>query len=90
MVVKAWFIVAVMSGVYADGTKDVFIFQHPKDHGHFHSSHTCTKFVGDNPFPIMKTLVSQYGNRTPEKIMCIPEEDVETLVSGSVKEKTGV
>ena len=25
MIVKAWFIVAVMSGVYTDGTKDIFI-----------------------------------------------------------------
>ena len=38
----------------------------------------------------MKTLVNQYGNRTPEQIMCVPEEDVETLASGSVKEETGV
>jgi hypothetical protein len=87
--VKAWFIVAIMSGVYADGTKDVFIFEHPQDHGHFHSSATCVKFVGDNPFPIMKTLVNQYGNRKPEKLMCVPEEDVETLVDSSLKEKTG-
>ena len=85
--VKAWFIVAIMSGVYADGTKDIFIFEHPKDHGHFHSSATCQKFVGDNPFPIMKALVNQYGDRTPEKIMCVPEEGVETLVNNSLKEK---
>ena len=25
MITKAWFIVAVMSGVYTDGTKDIFI-----------------------------------------------------------------
>ena len=47
MIVKAWFIVAVMSGVFSDGTKDVFIFQHPSDHGHFHTSATCYKYIGD-------------------------------------------
>ena len=90
MITQAWFIVAIMSGMYADGTKDVFIFQHPKDHGHFHSSVMCQKFVGDNPFPIMKTLVSQYGDRTPEKIMCVPKEAVETLVNNSTEEKTSL
>ena len=39
--IKAWFIVAVMTGVYSDGTKDIFIFQHPLDHGHFHTSAMC-------------------------------------------------
>ena len=88
--VKAWFIVAVMTGVYSDGTKDVFIFQHPVDHGHFHNSATCYKYIGDNPFPIMKALISQYGDRTPEKIMCVPKEAVETLVNNSTEEKTSL
>jgi hypothetical protein len=88
--IKAWFIVAIMSGVYSDGTKDVFIFQHPKDHGHFHNAAMCQKFVGDNPFPIMKALVTQYGDRTPEKIMCVPEETVETIVGSVANQKTGI
>ena len=54
MIVKAWFIVAVMSGVYTDGTKDIFIFQNPKDHGHFHNVATCQKFIGDHPFKLAK------------------------------------
>ena len=62
-----------MSGVYADGTKDVFIFQEPKDHGHFHSSTYLYKFVRNNPFPIMTALSNQYGNQPLEKIMCVPE-----------------
>ena len=33
MITKAWFIVAVMSGVYTDGTKDIFIFNNPLEHG---------------------------------------------------------
>ena len=71
MITQAWFIGAIMSGIYADGTKDVFIFQHPKDHGHFHSSVMCQKFVGDNPFPIMKALISLVSLSTgvgPRKI----------------------
>ena len=50
MITKAWFIVAVMSGVYTDGTKDVFIFNNPLDHGHFHSSHTVSKFYRKSSF----------------------------------------
>jgi len=78
--VKAWFIVAVMTGVYSDGTKDVFIFQHPSDHGHFHNSYTCQKYIGDNPFKLVKALVREYGDRSPEKIMCVPEEAVESFM----------
>jgi len=76
MIVKAWFIVAVMSGVYTDGTKDIFIFQHPEDHGHFHNAAMCQKFIGDHPFKIAKALISTYGKRPPEQIMCVPEETV--------------
>ena len=68
MIVKAWFIVAVMSGVYTDGTKDIFIFQNPPDHGHFHSSFMCQKFIGDHPFKLARALIKQYGNRPPERL----------------------
>ena len=78
--VKAWFIVAVMTGVYSDGTKDIFIFQHPSDHGHFHNSYTCQKYIGNNPFKLVKALVKEYGDRSPEKIMCVPEEAVESFM----------
>ena len=88
--VKAWFIVAIMSGVYSDGTKDIFIFQHPEDHGHFHNAYMCQKFVGDNPFPIMQALVNQYGDRRPEKIICVPEETVETIVGSVSKQKNNI
>ncbi len=78
--VKAWFIVAVMTGIYSDGTQDVFIFQHPSDHGHFHTSYTCQKYIGDNPFKLVKALVREYGDRSPEKIMCVPEEAIESFM----------
>ena len=61
MIVKAWFIIAVMSGVYTDGTKDIFIFQHPVDHGHFHNVGMCQKFIGDHPFKIARALTSLKG-----------------------------
>ena len=80
MVIKAWFIVAIMSGVYTDGTKDIFIFENPPDHGHFHSSAMCQKYIGDNPFKIAKVLVKEFGNRPPEQIICVPEETVEMFV----------
>ena len=57
MITKAWFIVAVMSGVYTDGTKDIFIFNNPLEHGHFHSARQCKDYVKDNPLPLIKALV---------------------------------
>ena len=64
MITKAWFIVAVMSGVYTDGTKDIFIFQNPLEHGHFHSANMCQKFIGDHPFKLARALIKQYGYKS--------------------------
>jgi hypothetical protein len=90
VITKAWFIVAVMTGVYTDGTKDIFIFQHPLEHGHFHSSNMCQKFIGDYPFKIAKALIEEFGNRPPEQIICVPEETIEMLMEqgGKRGEKT--
>ena len=88
--IKAWFIVAVMTGVYSDGTKDIFIFQHPLEHGHFHSSTMCQKFKGDHPFKIAKALVQEFGDRPPERIICVPEKTIEKFMEegGKRGEKT--
>jgi hypothetical protein len=90
VITKAWFIVAVMTGVYTDGTKDIFIFQHPLEHGHFHSSNMCQKFIGDHPFKIAKALIEEFGNRPPEQIICVPEETIEMFMEqgGKRGEKT--
>jgi len=82
MIKEAWFIVAIMSGVYEDGTKDVFILQEPQEHGHFHSSLECREYVRDNPVPIIKALTNQYGNQPLEKILCVPEENVRKFIEG--------
>ena len=88
--IKAWFIVAVMTGVYSDGTKDIFIFQHPLEHGHFHSSTMCQKFIGDHPFKIAKALVQEFGDRPPEIIICVTEKTIEKFMEegGKRGEKT--
>jgi len=40
----------------------------------------CQKYIGDNPFKLVKALVREYGDRSPEKIMCVPEEAVESFM----------
>ena len=82
MIKEARFIVAIMSGVYEDGTKDVFIFQEPQEHGHFHSSKDCRDHVRNNPVPIMTALSNQYGNQPLEKILCVPEQNVRKFLEG--------
>ncbi len=85
--VEAWFIVAVMLGVHSDGTQDVYIFEKPKKHGHFHSSVECRDFVRDNPIPIIKALANQYGKRPIQKVLCVHEENVKKfLVEQNLKE----
>ena len=76
MIAETWFAVAIMLGVHSNGTQDVFIFQQPKEHGHFHSSVECRNYVRDNPLPFIKTLASQYGPRPIEKVICVPEKNV--------------
>ena len=85
--VEAWFIVAVMLGVHSDGTQDVYIFEKPKKHGHFHSSVECRDFVRDNPIPIIKALANQYGKRPIQKVLCVHEDNVKKfLVEQNLKE----
>jgi hypothetical protein len=50
----------------------------------------CQKYIGDNPFKLVKALVREYGDRSPEKIMCVPEETVEMFMKqgGKRGEKT--
>ena len=81
MIAETWFAVAIMLGVHSDGTQDVFIFQQPKEHGHFHSSVECTDYVRDNPLPFIRTLATQYGPRPIEKVLCVPEENVKRFIT---------
>ena len=85
--IETWFAVAIMLGVHSDGTKDVYIFQQPKEHGHFHSAVECRDFVRDNPIPIIKALTNQYGKRPIQKVLCVHEENVKKfLVEQNLKE----
>ena len=77
---ETWFIVAIMLGVHSDGTQDVFVFQQPKEHGHFHSSVECRDYVRDNPIPIIKALANQYGSRPIQKVLCVPEKNVRQFI----------
>ena len=38
------------------------------------------KYIGDNPFKLVKALVNEYGDRSPEKIMCVPEDTIESFM----------
>jgi hypothetical protein len=78
--IETWFAVAIMLGVHSDGTQDVFVFQQPKEHGHFHSSVECRDYVRDNPIPLIKTLVNQYGSRPIQKVLCVSEENVRQFI----------
>ena len=78
--IETWFAVAIMLGVHSDGTQDVFVFQQPKEHGHFHSSVECRDYVRDNPIPIIKAQANQYGSRPIQKVLCVPEENVRQFI----------
>ena len=85
--IETWFAVAIMLGVHSGGTQDVFVFEQPKKHGHFHSSVECRDFVRDNPIPIIKALANQYGKRPIQKVLCVHEENVKKfLVEQNLKE----
>ena len=50
----------------------------------------CQKFIGDHPFKIAKALVQEFGNRPPERIVCVPEKTIEKFMEegGKRGEKT--
>ena len=78
MIIETWFIVAVMLGVHSDGTQDVYIFEKPKEHGHFHSAVECRDFVRDNPIPIIKALVKEYEENVKK---FIERKDIDDLLT---------
>ena len=80
MIIETWFAVAIMLGVHSDGTKDVFIFQQPEEHGHFHSSTECKQYVQDNSLSVIKALVIEYGPSPIKKILCVPEKNVRQFI----------
>ena len=80
MIAETWFAVAIMLGVHADGTQDVFIFQQPEEHGHFHSAMQCKDYVKDNPLPLINALVAEYGPRPIQKVLCVPEKNVRQFI----------
>ena len=80
MIAETWFAVAIMLGVHADGTQDVFIFQQPEKHGHFHTAMQCKDYVKDNPLPLINTLVEEYGPRPIQKVLCVPEKNVRQFI----------
>ena len=80
MIAETWFAVAIMLGVPSDGTKDIYIFQQPKEHNDFHSSMECRDYVRNNPLPIIKALNREYGPRPIEKVICVPEKNVRQFI----------
>ena len=50
----------------------------------------CQKFIGDHPFKIAKALVQEFGDRPPERIICVPEKTIEKFMEegGKRGEKT--
>ena len=80
MIAETWFAVAVMLGIHADGTQDVYIFQQPEEHGHFHSSMECKDYVKDNTISIVKALLNEYGPRPVQKVLCVPEKNVRRFI----------
>ena len=89
MIAEGWFAVAIMLGVHSDGTQDVYIFEQPEEHGHFHSSMECKDFVKDNPVSLINALVSQYGPRPVEKVLCVPEKNVLQFIEEPSMDKLG-
>ena len=88
MIAEAWFAVAVMLGIHSDGTQDVYIFQQPEEHGHFHSAVECTTFVNENPKPLIQTLWKYYGQRPVERVICVREDRLKDFVSQQEKVDT--
>ena len=80
MIAETWFAVAIMLGVHADGTQDVFIFQQPEEHGHFHTVTQCKDYVKDNTISIVKALLNEYGPRPVQKVLCVSEKNVKRFV----------
>ncbi|MAS63612.1 MAG: hypothetical protein CL815_00095 [Coraliomargarita sp.] len=74
-----WFIVAIMAMVHTNGDKDLFVFTDP----YFETSQECISYVQENQNAVMLRLAREFPNNNLDKIMCVPEENVEKIMEST-------
>lgn len=72
----ATLLVAIMAGLYSDGSQDVFIFQDPI----FQNQRECVDFVSTNNYVIYDKLTSEYPNQKLDKLLCVDADKLEILL----------
>lgn len=73
-------IVALMAITMTDGSRDIFVFTKPQ----FQSTTQCVEYVQQNSRALMYRLYKEYPGDKLDRIMCIPEENVEKILEMSV------
>ena len=73
-------IVALMALTITDGSRDIFVFTQPQ----FQNTTECVEYVQQNTRALMFRLYKEYPGDKLDRIMCIPEENVEKIIEMSV------
>jgi|TARA_A100001388_G_scaffold270495_1_gene248067 hypothetical protein len=74
-----FYIVALMAMLQADGGKDIFVFTKPL----FENANECVSYVQENQQALMYKLISEFPNDKLDRILCVPEENVEKILQNT-------
>ena len=72
-------IVAIMALTYTNGDRNIFVFTHTD----FDTSQKCVQYVQQNSQGLMYKLRAEFPNDKFDRIMCVPEENVEKILEQS-------
>ena len=70
-----WFIIVLMMGAYADGSKDSFWFENPQ----FDSVEECQLYVTYNAGNIKMSMAGEFGPQPIESVWCVQEDQLSTF-----------
>ena len=75
---ELWFLVSIMSGIYADGSVDVF-FSYKQGFG---SRIECKTFLRNNNANYIRGIMQHYNyKKNIKKVLCVPEKSALKLLS---------
>ena len=78
-----WYIFIVMTGMFADGTHDTYLYTNPN----FNTLSECQTEVATNGDDIIKDMLIKFNGKTIKKVYCIEEEKLRQFFQTMESEK---
>jgi hypothetical protein len=79
-----WFIYVIMVGIYADGTKDTYLYTEPT----LPTLEECQGYVYTNSNRLRMDMMNQFDGKQIERVFCIEEEQLKKFLELSTDQGT--